>query len=47
MTITFIFRKEFIMKKKRTFLGLLVDVLLTLITGGWWLVWLLIKKLRS
>ena len=33
--------------KKRGCFGLLVDLGLTLITGGWWLVWLLIKKLRS
>ena len=34
-------------KKKRGFFGLLVDVFLTVITGGAWLVWLLIKYLRN
>lgn len=33
--------------KKRGFLGLLFDVFMTLITSGFWLVWLLIKYLRN
>ena len=35
------------MKKKRGFFGLLIDLLLTIITGGLWLVWLLIRYLRN
>lgn len=35
------------MKKKRGFFGLLVDLLLTILTGGLWLIWLLIKFLRN
>ena len=34
------------MKKRGTF-GLIVDLLLTLITGGIWLIWILIKYLRN
>lgn len=33
--------------KKRGFLGLLLDLILTLVTGGLWLIWLLIKYLRN
>lgn len=33
-------------KKKRGTLGLLLDFVLTILTGGLWLVWLLIKYLR-
>ena len=35
------------MKKKRGTFGLIVDLLLTLITGGIWLIWILIKYLRN
>ena len=35
------------MKQKRGTFGLIVDFLLTIITGGLWLVWLLIKYLRN
>lgn len=34
------------MKKRGTF-GLLVDFVLTLLTGGLWLIWILIKYLRN
>lgn len=35
------------MKKKRGTFGLIVDFLLTIFTGGLWLVWLIIKYLRN
>ena len=34
------------MKKKGT-LGLLLDFVLTILTGGLWLVWILIRYLRN
>lgn len=33
--------------KKRGFFGLLIDLILTFLTGGLWLVWLVIKYLRA
>ena len=33
--------------KKRGFFGLLLDFILTLATGGLWLVWILIRYLRN
>lgn len=33
--------------KKRSFLGLLLDVVLTIATGGIWLLYLVIKYLRN
>ena len=33
--------------KKRSMFGLLVDVLLTFLTGGLWLIWILIRYLRQ
>lgn len=39
--------KEVYTMKKRGFLGLLLDLILTLVTGGLWLIWLLIKYLRN
>lgn len=33
--------------KKRGTIGLLVDLILTIATGGLWLVWLAIKFLRN
>lgn len=33
-------------KKRRTF-GLLVDLILTVATGGLWLIWIIIRYLRS
>lgn len=33
--------------KKRGFGGLLFDLVMTVLTGGIWLVWLLIKYLRN
>lgn len=33
--------------KKRSTLGLLLDLVLTIATGGLWLVWILIKYLRN
>ncbi len=33
--------------KKRSFLGLLLDFVLVLCTGGLWLIWLLIRYLRN
>ena len=35
------------MRKERGFLGLLVDFVLTLATGGLWLIWILIRYLRN
>jgi hypothetical protein len=35
------------MKKKRGFWGLLLDFVLTLATGGIWLIWVLIRYLRA
>ena len=32
--------------KKRSFIGLMLDVLLTIATGGLWLLYLIIKYLR-
>ena len=34
-------------KKKRGFFGLLFDLVLGLITGGLWWIWLLIKYIRN
>lgn len=33
--------------KKRGTLGILLDVILTLCTGGLWLIWILIRYLRN
>ena len=33
--------------KKRSNLGILLDVVLTILTGGLWLLWILIKYLRN
>lgn len=33
--------------KKRSMAGLLLDLLLTILTGGLWLIWLLIRYLRQ
>lgn len=33
-------------RKKRGCLGLLLDLILTICTGGLWLIWILIKYLR-
>lgn len=35
------------MNKKRGTLGLLVDLVLTVLTGGLWLIWILINYLRN
>ena len=35
------------MKKKRGCLGLIFDFVLTLLTGGLWLIWILIRYLRN
>jgi hypothetical protein len=34
-------------RKRRSCFGLVIDLILTLATGGLWLVWLLIKYLRN
>lgn len=34
-------------KKKRGFGGLLFDLFMVFVTGGFWLLWLLIKHLRN
>lgn len=34
-------------KKKRGTLGILLDVILTVITGGLWLIWIVIRYLRN
>lgn len=33
--------------KKRGTLGLILDVVLTFLTGGLWLIWILIRYLRN
>lgn len=33
--------------KKRGTMGLIIDFILTIVTGGLWLVWLLIRYLRQ
>ena len=35
------------MKKKRGFWGILLDFILVCITGGAWLIWILIRYLRN
>lgn len=40
------FLEVYIMKKRGT-LGLLLDFVLTILTGGLWLVWILIRYLRN
>lgn len=35
------------MEKKRGNLGILLDLVLTVLTGGLWLLWILIKYLRN
>lgn len=35
------------MKKKRGFWGLLLDFILVIMTGGLWLVWIVIRYLRA
>lgn len=34
------------MESKRSFGGLLFDLIMTVVTGGFWLIWLLIRYLR-
>ena len=34
-------------RKKRGLLGLILDFVLTIITGGLWLIWILIRYLRN
>lgn len=33
--------------KKRSFWGILLDFILVLITGGLWLIWIIIRYLRN
>lgn len=33
--------------KKRSTAGLILDVFLTIVTGGLWLIWILIRYLRN
>ena len=33
--------------KEQKRLGILFDFIMTILTGGWWLVWVLIRYLRS
>lgn len=40
-------KEEISMKKKRGTLGLIVDFILTILTGGLWLIWILIRYLRN
>lgn len=35
------------MHKKRSTFGLIMDVILTFLTGGLWLIWILIRYLRN
>lgn len=39
-------KEEVSMKKRGTF-GLIVDFILTILTGGLWLIWILIRYLRN
>lgn len=34
-------------KKKRSTIGLIIDLILVLCTGGLWLIWILIRFLRN
>lgn len=34
-------------KQERSCLGLVIDFILVIVTGGLWLIWLLIKYLRN
>ncbi len=34
-------------RKKKGFMGILLDFILVLITGGLWLIWILIRYLRN
>lgn len=40
-------KEEISMNKKRGTLGLIVDFILTILTGGLWLIWILIRYLRN
>lgn len=40
-------KEEISMKKKRGTFGLFVDFILTILTGGLWLIWILIRYLRN
>lgn len=42
----YIFRKDCIMKKKYGFFNFLLDLVLTGLTGGLWLIWILFRFLR-
>lgn len=33
--------------KKRSLLGLIIDFILVIMTGGLWLIWLLVRYLRN
>lgn len=35
------------MNKKRSTAGLILDVILTFVTGGLWLIWIIIRYLRN
>lgn len=35
------------MAKRRSMFGLIVDMALTLLTGGLWLIWIVIRYLRN
>ena len=42
----YIFRKDYIMKKNYGILNFLLDLVLTGLTGGLWLIWILFRFLR-
>lgn len=35
------------MRKKRSFIGLLIDFILVIATGDLWLIWIIIRYLRN
>lgn len=47
LIIVFIIDKESIIMRKYGFFSLLFDFILTMATGGLWLIWILIRYLRT
>ena len=43
----YIFRKDCVMKKKYGILNFLLDLVLTGLTGGLWLIWIVFRFLRK
>ena len=42
-----IIKGDVVMKKKYTFGHMVFDFIMTLLTGGFWLIWVLIRYLRT